>query len=112
MRTWEIWVAILPISLKVVTQTGVGELHIMEVEIIMVDTTEASSELEGMVAAVVVEEMAVDAEEEVEMVAVAVVEEGADYCRCTYCRLTKFIELCSIESLAKYSAPSQLVEFL
>jgi hypothetical protein len=31
MRTWEIWVAILPISLKVVTQTGVGELHIMEV---------------------------------------------------------------------------------
>jgi hypothetical protein len=49
---------------------------------------------------VVVVEMAVDAEVEVEveveMVAVAV-EEGAEYCWCTSCRLFKFTELYSIE---------------
>ena len=84
MRMLEIWAATLPILLKLDMQTGVVGLHIMEVEVIMVDITvvdmEVSSELGEMAAAVVVEGgMAVDAEEEVETVAVEE-EEGVAEC--------------------------------
>ena len=70
--------------MKLDMQTGVVGLHIMEVEVIMVDITvvdmEVSSELGEMAAAVVVEGgMAVDAEEEVETVAVEE-EEGVAEC--------------------------------
>ena len=84
MRMLETWAATLPILLKLDMQTGVVGLHIMEVEVIMVDITvvdmEVSSELGEMAAAVVVEGgMAVDAEEEVETVAVEE-EEGVAEC--------------------------------
>jgi len=72
---------------------------IMEARIIMVvgimGTTEASLGVQ-MVVGVGVEETAVEVEEEVE-------EEAAECCLGTHCRLSKFIEICSIEPLSTSS---------